>query len=419
MAVSDRIAVMSQGRVVQEGTAQDLYHRPVNEFVATFVGRVNLIPGRIVDVAGGVAAVSALGTTMRVHSVPSGVGRGDARAAGRAARGDRARARRNAAPLAASVRLARLPGREDRVRRAMRGRDAACGSLQRRPGRGDRRRRERDAAVRRGRARAPAGERFMMRLRRLAILAFAAVANAAHAQTVVHGSADAYAAQGVAMAWGVARGASEASTSVVVRVVTDASAYPWLSVRGIDPFTKAEQPLERARVVSGHARRPDSAIAVRRHAADRMVVLPIGGRGPRGRRRRSSSTTWASPTRRPSSPTTRGSRPISRIASPVRARRQEASHDARRARPAARSLGAEARSDRGRRARGSGRGARVACRLLLRPAVPRGARRRRARRNARARRERDRVPARMRPCDGQGRRGGAGRGRRRRARSTW
>lgn len=91
----------------------------------------------------------------------------------------------------------------------------------------------------------------MMRLRGLAILAFAAVANAAHAQTVVHGSADAYAAQGVAMAWGVARGASEASASVVVRVVTDASAYPWLSVRGIDPFTKAEQPLERARVVSG------------------------------------------------------------------------------------------------------------------------------------------------------------------------
>ena len=28
MAVSDRIAVMSQGSVVQEGTAEDLYHRP-------------------------------------------------------------------------------------------------------------------------------------------------------------------------------------------------------------------------------------------------------------------------------------------------------------------------------------------------------------------------------------------------------
>ena len=45
MAVSDRIAVMNQGSVVQEGTAEDLYHRPASEFVATFVGRVNLVAG--------------------------------------------------------------------------------------------------------------------------------------------------------------------------------------------------------------------------------------------------------------------------------------------------------------------------------------------------------------------------------------
>lgn len=78
MAVSDRIAVMNQGRVVQEGTAQDLYHRPANEFVATFVGRVNLVPGRVEDVAEGVASVSALGTTLRVRSPSPGFARGDA-----------------------------------------------------------------------------------------------------------------------------------------------------------------------------------------------------------------------------------------------------------------------------------------------------------------------------------------------------
>src|SRR5436190_193547 len=44
MAVSDRIAVMNHGSVVQEGTAEDLYHRPATEFVAHFVGRVNLVP---------------------------------------------------------------------------------------------------------------------------------------------------------------------------------------------------------------------------------------------------------------------------------------------------------------------------------------------------------------------------------------
>jgi len=78
MAVSDRIAVMSQGRVVQEGTAQDLYRRPANEFVATFVGRVNLLPGRVVALNGGVASVEVLGTTVRVREVPTGIANGDA-----------------------------------------------------------------------------------------------------------------------------------------------------------------------------------------------------------------------------------------------------------------------------------------------------------------------------------------------------
>jgi iron(III) transport system ATP-binding protein len=68
MAVSDRIAVMSQGSVVQEGTAEDLYYRPCSEFVATFVGRVNLVPARVVDVEGEVATVSALGTRLRARA---------------------------------------------------------------------------------------------------------------------------------------------------------------------------------------------------------------------------------------------------------------------------------------------------------------------------------------------------------------
>ena len=46
MAVSDRIVVMNRGSIVQEGTAEDLYHRPASEFVATFVGRVNLVRGQ-------------------------------------------------------------------------------------------------------------------------------------------------------------------------------------------------------------------------------------------------------------------------------------------------------------------------------------------------------------------------------------
>lgn len=43
MAISDRIAVMNFGEIQQIGTPRAIYHRPVNEFVANFIGRTNLI----------------------------------------------------------------------------------------------------------------------------------------------------------------------------------------------------------------------------------------------------------------------------------------------------------------------------------------------------------------------------------------
>jgi len=43
MAISDRIAVMSNGEIQQIGTPQEIYHRPINQFVATFIGRTNFI----------------------------------------------------------------------------------------------------------------------------------------------------------------------------------------------------------------------------------------------------------------------------------------------------------------------------------------------------------------------------------------
>ena len=57
MAISDRIAVMHQGVIVQEGSAETLYHRPASEFVAQFIGRTNLLRGRVTDIGkGGVDA---------------------------------------------------------------------------------------------------------------------------------------------------------------------------------------------------------------------------------------------------------------------------------------------------------------------------------------------------------------------------
>ncbi|MEP6998033.1 MAG: ABC transporter ATP-binding protein [Betaproteobacteria bacterium] len=78
MAVSDRIAVMSQGSVVQEGTAEDLYYRPASEFVATFVGRVNLVPGRVIERSGNTVTVAALGTTIHADTGHSAVTSGAA-----------------------------------------------------------------------------------------------------------------------------------------------------------------------------------------------------------------------------------------------------------------------------------------------------------------------------------------------------
>lgn len=45
LSMSDRIAVFSQGRIEQIGTAFDLYERPASVFVADFVGSANLLPG--------------------------------------------------------------------------------------------------------------------------------------------------------------------------------------------------------------------------------------------------------------------------------------------------------------------------------------------------------------------------------------
>ncbi|WP_197512641.1 ABC transporter ATP-binding protein [Tessaracoccus coleopterorum] len=47
MAVSDRIAVMKDGIIQQLGTPPELYHRPSNLFVATFIGRSNVLPGTL------------------------------------------------------------------------------------------------------------------------------------------------------------------------------------------------------------------------------------------------------------------------------------------------------------------------------------------------------------------------------------
>ncbi len=46
LEISDRIAVMNEGLVLQIGTPEDIYERPARRFVADFVGKANIVPGR-------------------------------------------------------------------------------------------------------------------------------------------------------------------------------------------------------------------------------------------------------------------------------------------------------------------------------------------------------------------------------------
>ena len=49
LALSDRIAVMSNGRVEQIGTPQEIYSRPASPFVAQFIGKANFLTGQVIE----------------------------------------------------------------------------------------------------------------------------------------------------------------------------------------------------------------------------------------------------------------------------------------------------------------------------------------------------------------------------------
>src|SRR6266540_2454474 len=66
LTMSDRIAVMNEGRVEQIGTPQEIYHSPTSVFVANFIGVANLIPGVVRDTGGADATVMVSGR----HAVP-------------------------------------------------------------------------------------------------------------------------------------------------------------------------------------------------------------------------------------------------------------------------------------------------------------------------------------------------------------
>ena len=164
MAVSDRIAVMNEGSVVQEGSARDLYHRPASEFVARFVGRVNLVPARVAAVDGDAVIVDALGATLRAQPANRRVARGDLVSLLLAAGVDHRRPRRGCRAVVRNGGGARVSRREDRISRQLRRRHAAGRPLQRRTRRNRRRRHRGVAATRRRCSDTAGGSAAMMRI---------------------------------------------------------------------------------------------------------------------------------------------------------------------------------------------------------------------------------------------------------------
>lgn len=78
LTMSDRIAVMKEGRIAQLGSATEIYHRPVTAFVADFIGEANLVAAEWLAAENGVAKVRlAGGLELRVRQAawPDGAAR--------------------------------------------------------------------------------------------------------------------------------------------------------------------------------------------------------------------------------------------------------------------------------------------------------------------------------------------------------
>jgi putrescine transport system ATP-binding protein len=78
MALSDRIAIMRDGRIIQIDAPGVVYDRPANRYVAGFVGDVNLFPATVTDLPDGKMLVAAQGVqgtvTLKAEGLSAGNG---------------------------------------------------------------------------------------------------------------------------------------------------------------------------------------------------------------------------------------------------------------------------------------------------------------------------------------------------------
>ena len=69
MTLADRIAVMNKGRILQIGSPEEIYNNPANLFVATFIGRSNLIEGIAEGYDGDYIIISVPGSGIKLRGI--------------------------------------------------------------------------------------------------------------------------------------------------------------------------------------------------------------------------------------------------------------------------------------------------------------------------------------------------------------
>ncbi|MFN4140940.1 ABC transporter ATP-binding protein [Aestuariivirga sp.] len=77
MVMSDRVLIMEQGRVVQDGSPAELYNNPANPYVASFLGTSNLLAADVVAVRGGIITVKLGETVIGIPQAGRGLAAGD------------------------------------------------------------------------------------------------------------------------------------------------------------------------------------------------------------------------------------------------------------------------------------------------------------------------------------------------------
>jgi putative spermidine/putrescine transport system ATP-binding protein len=80
LAMSDRMVVMHDGVIMQEGTPAAIYDQPANEFVADFIGKINLVEGVLQDAPGPYSTLILAGGVsfrgiLRSGATPAGPGK--------------------------------------------------------------------------------------------------------------------------------------------------------------------------------------------------------------------------------------------------------------------------------------------------------------------------------------------------------